>query len=105
MGGRPVWAAAVAALGVALTGIFASARDGAVLKGRAAFGDWRKDKPGVRRMLTPQDLPAPNVTPSHANFAETTAMPAGAKPEVPSGFAVEMIASGLKGPRAIRVAP
>jgi glucose/arabinose dehydrogenase len=27
-----------------------------VLKGPAAFGDWRKDKPGVRRLLTPADL-------------------------------------------------
>ena len=76
-----------------------------VLKGPAAFGDWRKDKPGVRRLLTPQDLPAPSVTPSHVNFAETAAMPAGAKPEVPPGFAVEMVASRLKAPRAIRVAP
>jgi hypothetical protein len=33
-----------------------------------------------------------DVTPSHANFAETTAMPAGARPEVPPGFAVEIVA-------------
>jgi glucose/arabinose dehydrogenase len=32
-------------------------------------------------------------------------MPAGAKPRVPSGFSVEMVASGLAGPRAIRLAP
>jgi glucose/arabinose dehydrogenase len=104
-GRRPVWAVGIAALGVAVTGMFVSARDAAVLKGSAAFGDWRKDKPGVRRLLTPQDLPAPLVTPSSANFPETTAMPPGVKPEVPSGFAVEMVGSGLKSPRAIRVAP
>src|SRR5947208_681368 len=77
----------------------------AVLKGSAAFGDWRKDKPGVRRLLTLQDLPAPLVTPSAANFPETAAMPAGARPSVPAGFTVEMIASGLKSPRVVRVAP
>jgi hypothetical protein len=31
--------------------------DTQILKGSAAFGDWEKDKPGVRRLLTPQDLP------------------------------------------------
>src|SRR4030081_3679960 len=33
------------------------------LKGNAAFGDWREDKPGVKRLITPHDLPpisAPN---------------------------------------------
>ena len=29
-----------------------------VLTGSAAFGDWRQDKPGVKRLLTPHDLPA-----------------------------------------------
>jgi hypothetical protein len=29
-----------------------------VLRGEAAIGGWRDDKPGVRRLLTPQDLPA-----------------------------------------------
>jgi glucose/arabinose dehydrogenase len=32
-------------------------------------------------------------------------MPSGAKPLVPTGFSVEMVASGIKNPRAIRVAP
>lgn len=31
---------------------------GQVLQGEAAFGSWQDDKPGVRRLLTPQDLPA-----------------------------------------------
>ena len=76
-----------------------------VLKGSAAFGDWRKDKPGVRRILSPQDLPPPFVTKSAGNFPDPAPMPMGAKPSVPSGFSVEMVASGLNGPRVIRVAP
>lgn len=28
-----------------------------VLTGKEAFGDWRQDKPGVRRLIRPQDLP------------------------------------------------
>ena len=94
---------AIVAAGV---GVLAAQRnDGTVLKGPAAFGDWRKDAPGVRRLLTPQNLPAPMLTPSAANFPETAPMPAGGKPSVPAGFTVEMIASGLKNPRVVRVAP
>jgi glucose/arabinose dehydrogenase len=92
----------VSAMGVA----FAQQNDNApVLRGSAAFGDWRKDKPGVRRLLTLEDLPAPNATPSAMNFPDTVQMPGGAKPIVPAGFSVEMIASGLKSPRVVRVAP
>ena len=29
---------------------------GQVLQGEAALGSWHDDKPGVRRLLTPQDL-------------------------------------------------
>ncbi|RPI51157.1 MAG: sorbosone dehydrogenase family protein, partial [Acidobacteria bacterium] len=77
----------------------------AVLKGPAAFGDWRQDKPGVKRLLRPEDLPPPAPTQSVANFPDTVQMPADAKPLVPSGFSIELVASGLKGPRVIRVAP
>ena len=28
-----------------------------VFEGRAAFGDWRADRPGVRRLIKPRDLP------------------------------------------------
>jgi glucose/arabinose dehydrogenase len=52
-----------------------------------------------------QDLPPAFTTKSSANFPETAPMPAGAKPIVPAGFTVSMVASGLTGPRAIRVAP
>jgi glucose/arabinose dehydrogenase len=97
----------VAMLAVVAVGITAAQRRDttAVLKGAAAFGGWREDKPGVRRLLTPQDLPAPMLTPSAANFPETVPMPSGAKPIVPAGFTVEMIASGVNNPRVVRVAP
>jgi glucose/arabinose dehydrogenase len=78
---------------------------GEVLKGPAAFGDWRTDKPGMRRLITPKDMPAPGGTESASNFPKVVPMPAGAKPQVPAGFSAEMIASGLKSPRVIRVAP
>src|SRR5437660_6410578 len=32
---------------------------GRVLEGRAAFGDWRADRPGTRRLIRPDDLPSP----------------------------------------------
>ena len=40
-----------------------------VLKGAAAFGDWRADKPGVRRLIKPEDLPTPMLTKSASNSA------------------------------------
>jgi glucose/arabinose dehydrogenase len=78
---------------------------GPVLQGVAAFGDWRADKPGTRRRLTPTDLPAPSRTNPAANFAQPAKMPQGAKPAVPPGFSVSLVASGLKSPRVIRFAP
>ena len=83
----------------------AAAEDGSgtLLKGKAAFGSWRQDKPGLRRLIKPQDL-AP-VGKSTPNFSEVAPVPPGAKPRVPPGFLVEMVASGYAGPRAIRVAP
>jgi len=75
-----------------------------VLKGSDAFGDWKTDKPGVRRLITVQDLPAP----SKSTTATTQVAPApqGGKPLVPDGFAVEVFAhEGLENPRAMRVAP
>jgi glucose/arabinose dehydrogenase len=77
--------------------------NGQLLKGKAAFGGWQQDKPGVRRLLTPKDLPP--IGKSTPNFVEVVPMPAGAKPRVPAGFSVDMVTSGLASPRVIRVAP
>ena len=84
---------------------FAQQADQPVLKGAAAFGDWRADKPGVRRLIKPEDLPKPYVTKSVSNSAGLADMPAGAKPQLPPGFSAELIASGIDNPRAVRVAP
>src|SRR5436853_624441 len=32
---------------------------GKLLRGKSAFGDWHQDAPGVRRLITPNDLPPP----------------------------------------------
>src|ERR1051326_3506264 len=82
-----------------------AAQDRRVLTGRAAFGDWRDDAPGVWRHITPADLPPPGASPSVTNFPRKVARPAGAVPQVPPGFKVELFASGLNAPRAMRVAP
>ncbi|WP_027062080.1 PQQ-dependent sugar dehydrogenase [Mesorhizobium loti] len=83
----------------------AFAADQPVLKGLAAFGDWRADKPGVRRLIKPEDLPKPYVTKSASNSAGLADMPADAKPQLPPGFSAELIASGIDNPRVVRVAP
>ena len=75
--------------------------NGTLLKGKAAFGPWQ-DKPGIRRVLTPRDLLP--IGKSIPNFSEVAPMPAGVRPQVPPGFSVEMVASGIGSPRAIRLA-
>src|SRR5882672_8831816 len=76
---------------------------GQTLRGEAAFGGWRDDKPGVRRLITPQDLPPI----SNATFGATqiVPVPAGGGPLVPAGFAVERVTPDLPNARVIRVAP
>jgi hypothetical protein len=79
--------------------------DRRALTGTAAFGDWRDDAPGLWRHITPADLLPPGATPSVSNFSRIVARPKGAVPQVPAGFKVELFASGLNAPRALRVAP
>jgi glucose/arabinose dehydrogenase len=78
---------------------------GQLLTGEAAKGDWRTDAPGVRRKLTPADLPAPFDTPSADNGPNVVARPDGVLPRVPVGFRVDLFASGLSHPRIVRIAP
>jgi glucose/arabinose dehydrogenase len=77
----------------------------AVLTGRAAMGDWTTDAPGVRRKLTPDDLPAPYATPSADNGATIVRRPSGALPRVPDGFVVDLLTTKVSEPRMIRTAP
>jgi hypothetical protein len=71
-----------------------------VLVGAAAFGDWHSDAPGVRRLITVQDLPETGK--EAPSFAEVVPMPVGARPRVPEGFSAELVAAGLAQPRAFR---
>ena len=76
-----------------------------VLHGRAAFGDWHSDKPGLVRQITAKDLPLPGATRSAGNSARVVPRPAGASPQVPDGFKAELFADNLTNPRVVRVAP
>ena len=90
---------------VCLAGAAPAFADEAVRTGAAAFGDWRTDAPGARRLITPADLPAPYATRSTANMSQHEALTGADVPKAPPGFTVDLFASGLKTPRVIRVAP
>ena len=92
-------------LALLLHGTGAAAQTPAVLTGEAAYGDWHGDAPGVRRRITPADLPPPFATRSAGNAPSVDDAPAGAALHVPPGFTVARFAAGLENPRLIRVAP
>jgi glucose/arabinose dehydrogenase len=68
-------------------------------------GDWRNAAPGVRHHLTLADLPKPYSTISAGNGPRVVRQPTNAMLSVPPGFTVRLFASGLSGPRLLRVAP
>ncbi|MCU1283788.1 MAG: cytochrome c, class [Acidobacteriales bacterium] len=76
-----------------------------VITGKAAFEDYRNQKPGTFRKITVADLPEPFATDSVDNGPELIPRPAGALPQALPGFKVELYAEGLKNPRLIRTAP
>ena len=82
-----------------------AANSNSLLEGNAAYGDWRSDAPGVRRYIRASELPAPYASQSTENSAVLVGRPADAQLNVPLGFHVKLFASGLDGPRLIRVAP
>jgi len=98
---RSFWLAAV----VFVTGLGHTLGQSGPLVGAAAFGDWRSDKPGLSRIIKPEDMPKPGATSSVANFPHVVPRPPTAIPQVPPGFKVELFAEGLNGPREMRVAP
>ena len=85
--------------------ITASGQSQPVLTGAAAYGDWRSDAPGVRRKITPADMPPPYETASASRYPTVVARPADAWPKAPPGFVVELLVGGLDNPRLIRVSP
>jgi glucose/arabinose dehydrogenase len=92
-------------LAFAVGGMGQAMAQSAPLTGSAAFGDWRSDKPGVSRLIKPEDLPKPGATPSSANMSHVVVRPEAALPQVPDGFKIALFAQGLSGPRQMRVAP
>src|SRR5688500_2115451 len=70
------------------------------ITGKAAVdADWKSDAPGVRHKITLDDLPPPYATESVTNDADLVDQPAGAQPQVPVGFKIELYASGFRDPR------
>jgi glucose/arabinose dehydrogenase len=70
-----------------------------------AFADWRADAPGVLHLIKPGDLPPPYASSSESNSPRVISRPSNALPRVPAGFSVELWATGLDMPRAMRTAP
>ncbi|MGP2491512.1 PQQ-dependent sugar dehydrogenase [Mesorhizobium sp. PUT5] len=100
---KPLHAGACAAAILALAAAASAAEP--VLKGTEAFGDWRADRPGVVRLITPQDLQPPAPSQSASNSPERAKMPKNVKLRLPPGFSAELVATGIRNPRAVRVAP
>lgn len=66
---------------------------------------WQNAAPGVKHHILAADLPPPFKTASAGNGPRVVSQPAQATPAVPPGFSVHRFASGLSGPRLMRVAP
>ncbi len=98
-----------AALAATIAPNFAAAQStsaaGAALTGKAAFGDWQTQAPGVRRHIRPQDLPAPFATESVRNRVQVVVPSDGRQLKTLPGFEVKLFVKGLEGPRLIRTAP
>ena len=76
-----------------------------VLTGQAAFTDYTKEHPGVRRKLTVADLPAAVCHSIGKQRPAIFPRPDGVWPQAPAGFKVEQFATGLDNPRLMRMAP
>jgi glucose/arabinose dehydrogenase len=73
--------------------------------GKSAFGDYRTDAPGVRRLITVKDLPTPYSSPTVDNGPRMVPKPADAFPKAPIGFQVDLLTTNLRNPRKISTAP
>ncbi len=71
----------------------------------APFTDYRFEKPGTSRKITPADLPEPYATKSANNGPRVVGRPGDAWPKAPAGFSVQQFATGLDNPRFIVTAP
>src|SRR5262245_19411823 len=90
---------------VTATLIGTTAEKGAVLTGKAAMGGWTSDAPSVTRKIRVQELPPPRSNALTINRAQVINRPAGAQPNVPPGFKIELYATGFRDPRFLLSAP
>ena len=95
----------ISALLLILPFTLAFAASAQVLTGQAAFTDYTKEHPGVMRKITVADLPAPYATLAANNDAYLVPRPAGALPQAPPGFTVDLYADGFTNARLLRTAP
>ena len=63
------------------------------------------EQPGTTFRIKASELPKPYATPGAANSSQTVARPNGALPQVPKGFSISLVASGLSHPRFMALAP
>jgi glucose/arabinose dehydrogenase len=67
--------------------------------------DWKQDRPGRVHHVDLAHLPAPFATAAASNPPKLVPRPPDARLEVPAGFRVAEFATGLRGPRTMRLAP
>ena len=95
-------------ISLALLALAGCAQTNEVPRAAATVSDWRADAPGVRHHIKPSNLPPARATEpegSVASLAKVVAAPSGVQPKVPTGFTVEVFATGFDQPRTLRVAP
>jgi glucose/arabinose dehydrogenase len=76
-----------------------------IAQGQTSFNDWGNERPGNWYKITASDVPQPYATESATNRSTVVPRPADAWPQVPEGFKVDQLATGLENPRAIVTAP
>src|SRR5437762_7418884 len=73
-------------MGTLIAADSAAKKDKPVLRGQGPNGDWTTDAPGVRRLITPADMPLPYATPSTDNQPHVVPRREGMWPKAPDGF-------------------
>src|SRR5438046_10377297 len=87
-----LWLFIAAALNLAVQ-VEAAAESNTLLTGKAAMGDWRSDRPGVRHKITVQDLPPPSSNVLAINPPRIARQPSGGQPQVLPGCKIARYAS------------
>jgi glucose/arabinose dehydrogenase len=99
------WAFVIAAVLSIAVLLEAAAESETLRTGKGAMGDWESDSPGVQRKITVADLPPPSSNVLAINMPRVVRRPADTQPKVPTGFKIELYASGFRDPRFLLTAP